>query len=70
METALLPRSDPGTALGMNRAVRAGALVETPVRGGDYGFGVLVSDVAGDETQLGFTDDLLHCRSGRSGRVA
>src|SRR5262245_45823952 len=51
---------NPRSALGVNRAIRARALVEPPVRGGDNCIGVLVRDVACNKSQGRLSDFRLH----------
>src|SRR5262249_32652306 len=51
---------NPRSALGVNRAIRARALVEPPVRGGGHGIGVVVRDVAGNQAQGRLSDLSLH----------
>src|SRR5262249_1895282 len=51
---------NPRSAFGVNRAIRARALVEPPVRGGDNCIGVLVRDVACNKSQGRLSDCRLH----------
>src|SRR5262249_54995688 len=62
---------DAWAALGVNGAVRAGALVEPPVCSGYDCIGLLVGDVAGDETQRCLSDHGLggHSRNIQSRRT-